>query len=100
MAEKQFPRRHPDTAFREIGEEGGLVVMTQRSEVKVLNPVGVKIYGLLDGDHSTEAIASAIADEFEVTNEQAATDVDEFVAELKVNGMLAECVEADAGGAQ
>ena len=83
MPEKQNPRRHPDTAYREIGDEGGLVVMTQRSEVKVLNPVGVKIYGMLDGKHSTDTIATAISEEFEVSGEQAATDVEAFLAELR-----------------
>ncbi len=36
------PRRHPDTAFRPVGDEGGLVVIPGRSEVKVLNPVAMQ----------------------------------------------------------
>ncbi|MDH3628966.1 MAG: PqqD family protein [Acidobacteriota bacterium] len=93
MTDKAYPRRHPDTAYREIGEEGGLVVMTQRSEVKVLNPVGVKIYALLDGEHSSAAIAEAIAEEFDVSTDEAAADVEAFVSQLRENGMLAEPTE-------
>jgi hypothetical protein len=87
------PRRHPDSAYKAIGEEGGLVVLPDRREVKVLNPVAVRIYALLDGSRTVDDIAHALADEYEVTAEQAAADVRAFVDELRRNGML-----ADAGG--
>ena len=89
MSTQSKPRRHPDSAFREVGDEGGLVVLPGRSEVKVLNPVGIKIYSMLDGTNSCEAIIQAIRDDFEVTEEQAAGDLREFLAELESNGMLA-----------
>ena len=82
------PRRHPDTAFRSVGDEGGLVVIPGRSEVKVLNPVGSKIFSMLDGTHSTETIADAVAMEFDVSLEQAAIDVGVFLKELAADGML------------
>ena len=85
-----FPRRHPDSAFRPVGEDGGLVVLPGRSEVKVLNPVAIKVFGLLDGEHSVEEIAGQVADEFDVAPEQARRDIEAFLEELKSNGMLAE----------
>jgi hypothetical protein len=90
VATATFPRRHPDTAFRSVGEEGGLVVLPGRAEVKVLNPVGAKIFSLLDGRHTREQIAEAVAEEFDVTREQASEDLRQFLEELETNGMLEE----------
>jgi hypothetical protein len=83
------PRRHPDSAFRPIAEEGGLVVLPGRAEVKVLNPVAIRIFGLLDGTHSVEEIAGLIAAEYEVAEGEAQEDVRAFVGELEAHGMLA-----------
>lgn len=91
----KFPRRHPESAFRPVGDEGGLVVLPGRSEVKVLNPVAIKVFGLLDGSHSVEQIAGLVAEEFEVGEEQAVEDVRAFLAELEQHGML-ESGEAES----
>ena len=82
------PRRHPDSAFRSIADEGGLVVLAGRAEVKVLNPVGITIFALLDGAHSVREIAATVAGEFDVDDERALADVHEFLADLGGNGML------------
>ena len=90
MAADDRPRRHPDTAFRPVGEDGGLVVLPTRQEVKVLNPVGIKIFSLLDGEHTIAQIARAVVEEFEeVGMEQAEKDVLAFLDDLRANGMLA-----------
>jgi hypothetical protein len=83
------PRRHPDSAYRPVAEEGGLVVLPGRAEVKVLNPVGIRIYGLLDGTHSVAEIAEAVADEYEVLPGDALADVRSFLDVLEEHGMLA-----------
>jgi len=83
------PRRHPDSAFRPIADEGGLVVLPGRAEVKVLNPVGIRIFGLLDGSHSVEEIAGLVAAEYDVAETEAQADVRAFVGELAAHGMLA-----------
>ena len=89
MSSDSNPRRHPDTAFRPFGDEGGLVVIPGRSEIKVLNPVAIKVFSMLDGSHSIETIVAAVTAEFEVNDEQASTDVQAFLGELKANGLLA-----------
>jgi hypothetical protein len=85
-----FPRRHPDTAFRKVGDEGGLVVLPGRAEVKVLNPVGITVFSLLDGSRNVDELAAKVAEEFDIQTEQARTDVAEFLAELEREGLLAE----------
>lgn len=89
MTSESFPRRHPDAVFREVDDEG-LVVLSDLAEVKVLNPVGIKIFSMLDGKHSTEAIVRAVREEFEVSEEEAMKDLHDFLAELEANGMLVE----------
>ena len=89
MSSDSNPRRHPETAFRPVGDEGGLVVLPGRSEVKVLNPVAIKVFSLLDGSHSVDSIVAAVTEEFDVSDEQAARDVRAFLGELQSNGLLA-----------
>jgi hypothetical protein len=85
-----FPRRHPDTAFRQIGDEGGLVVLPGRSEVKVLNPVGIAVFSLLDGSRDIDSLAAAVAGEFDIEVGQAREDVVSFLTDLQREGMLAD----------
>ena len=85
-----YPRRHPDTAFRQIGDEGGLVVLPGRAEVKVLNPVGIAVFSLLDGSRDLDTLAATIAGEFDIELAQAREDVVSFLTELQREGMLAD----------
>ena len=93
-----FPRRHPDTAFRQIGDEGGLVVLPGRAEVKVLNPVGIAVFSLLDGSRDLDTLAAAIAGEFDIEIDRAREDVVAFLAELEREGMLADADAAPSEG--
>ena len=93
----QRPQRNPETAYRSIGDEGGLVVLPGRSEVKVLNPAGAIIYGLLDGQHTVDDIALAVVGEFDVSLNQARADVRAFIDQLREHGLLAA---NDGGEAQ
>ena len=83
-----YPKRHPDSSFRPIGDEGGLVVLPGKAEVKVLNPAAIMIYGLLDGSHALEQIVDRVTAEFDVSKDTAMTDLVAFVEELQANGML------------
>lgn len=89
-------RRSADSAYRAVGDEGGLVVLPIRSEVKVLNPVGSKIYSMLDGSHTEREIVDAVVNEFDIAPDEAERDLREFLKELEQHGMLA--VEAAAPG--
>lgn len=82
------PCRNPDCAYRAIADEGGLVVLLGRSEVKVLNPVGVKVFSMLDGKNTVEDIVASVTAEFEVSADIAREDIRAFLGELAKNGML------------
>ena len=88
-----FPRRHSETAYRAVGDDGGLVVQPSRSEVQVLNPVGSKVYALLDGQHTVAQIVDAVVEEFDVSVEQAEQDVGDFLDDLEARGMLEAVTE-------
>ena len=97
MTTDRYPRRHPEAAFRPMGDDGGLVVLPTQREVKVLNPVGIKVFSMLDGSHSEAQIAEAVAEEFDVAVEQATEDVKAFLGELRRNGMVIDAEPTGAG---
>lgn len=92
-APNERPQRNPDCSFKSIAGEGGLVVLPGIAQVKVLNPVGITVFGLLDGTRTISEITAQIVEEFAVTDEQARGEVEEFVAELGTHGMLKESPE-------
>jgi hypothetical protein len=94
-----YPQRHPEAAFREIDdEEGGLVVLPSKAEVKVLNPVGIRVFSLIDGTRTPEDVARAVIEEFDVDYETALSDVYDFLSELEDSGMLAQPIPDDVRG--
>ena len=83
-----LPRRDSTTAFRAVADEGCLVVVPSRATVEVLNPVGGKIYSMLDGTHTEDDIVRGVMEEFEVAEEQARRDLRDFLNALRAKGMM------------
>ena len=81
-------RRSSDCAFRSVGDDGGLVVRPARSEIKVLNAVASRIYELLDGTRTRAQILSTIVAEYEIDEQQAEQDLDDYLAELERESLL------------
>jgi len=73
--------KSPTTAWRLI--EGEAVILSLETKVlRGLNPVGSRVWELIDGQRSVEEIITAIVQEFDVTPQAAAEDVRGFVREL------------------
>ncbi len=83
-----LPRRESSTAFRSVADEGCLVVVPSRATVEVLNPIGGKIYSMLDGTHTEDDIVRGVMEEFEVGEEQARGDLRDFLSALRAKGMV------------
>ena len=83
------PRKHPHATSR-VYEGEAFVILPETSEYKILNGVGSRIWELVDGARSTEDIAKVVAAEYDVAFETALVDVQEFLADLKANRMLAD----------
>ena len=86
----QRPRRVQECSFRAIGDEGGLVVLPGRSEVKVLNPAAILVFSLLDGEHTTDDIVAKVVEQFDVSEDVARADIEAFVGQLREHGMISD----------
>lgn len=75
------PNKHPRTASRLVDGQA-VVVLPEESVVKVLNPVGSRVWELADGTRTVREIAQTIYQEYDVDREQAEKEVVEFVAEM------------------
>lgn len=81
-------RRHPEVAFTRFGEEM-LVVVPRGSWQLVLNGTGARVFELLDGQQSVEAIARQLVSEYEgVALEEAQADVLEVLDDLVGKGAV------------
>lgn len=81
------PRRHPDAASRTYDGEA-FIVVPGRGEYNILNPVGTRVWDLIDGTRDVAEIVKIIGDEFEVTPEAAEADVTSFLEALRKHQML------------
>ena len=87
MVSESVYRPVPDVVTRKVGDES--VIVPVRSHVAdldavvTLNPVGARIWELLDGRRDVGAIAGTICEEYEVEPDTARSDVDEFIHSLE-----------------
>lgn len=58
--------------------------------VMTFNDVGAELFELLDGSYTQEDLVKYITDNFNVSEDQAKTDVDKFINKLRDNGLLEE----------
>jgi len=81
--------KSPKTAWRII--EGEAVILSMDTKVlRGLNPVGSRIWELIDGQRSLEEITGTIVLEFDVTPADAAQDVRAFIQELLDGGLVTQ----------
>jgi MinD-like ATPase involved in chromosome partitioning or flagellar assembly len=79
--------KNPKTAWRII--EGEAVILSMDTKVlRGLNPVGSRIWELIDGQRSLEDIVGVIVQEFDVMPGDAAQDVRAFIQELLDRGLV------------
>jgi hypothetical protein len=87
MSEQQIPQHHPQVIWRVL-DDGVVVVSPQQGQVRVLNPVGTTIWGLIDGRRTVTDLALALTEQYDVTLEEAGNDLHTFLAELTERGLL------------
>ena len=79
----------PRVVSQVVGEEA-VLVLTDASQVKVLNEVGARIWSLIDGSTELREIAARINEAYQVDLTQAEYDVLEFVTSLYERGIVRE----------
>lgn len=82
-----IPRRSPTVVSRLLDDEAVLVHPVQ-GKVRVLNPVGARVWELADGQRTLTAIVEAIAAEYQADPARVEIDVATFCEDLAQRGVL------------
>lgn len=82
-------QRNSSILWRELAGEAVLLNPAEGCSYN-LNAVGTVIWKLLDGNHSPEAIAQVVYEQYEVEPEQALEDVRHLLAEFQANKLVHE----------
>ncbi|MEZ5743138.1 MAG: PqqD family protein [Sphingomonadaceae bacterium] len=67
-----------------------VVMLLDTGEFLSLAGTAGAIWSLIDGTRGRDAILAALSDEYDAPEEAIAADLDEFLATLRGNGLLAE----------
>jgi len=86
--EPRIPIHHPRTASRLFSGEA-VIITPAENTVRMFNPVGSRIWELMDGQHSVGQIIAALIDEFDVEPERAQHTTLEFFAMLEEKELVA-----------
>jgi hypothetical protein len=80
---------HPTRSFDvRVNSVRGSTILTRGTQVYELRDVEAMIWNLCDGEHSTADIAAEIAAVFDVEQEVALTDVEDFVGDLRQENLI------------
>lgn len=89
--------RVPDLVERKVADETFLLpvrgALANTVEMFALSEVGQFIWSLADGTRSVAELVACVVREFEVTEDQARIDVDEFVGQLQAYGLVDEVTD-------
>lgn len=81
------PARVPEVVSRLIDGEA-VLVHPRQGKIRVLNPVGARLWELVDGCSTVEALARSLATEYVVDLAQAQDDALAFFGDLVRRGVL------------
>lgn len=87
MNAKQTPKIVPDLIWRCL-DDNVVVVSPAKGEVRVLNGVGTAIWQLLVEEKSLAEIEVYLVAHYQVSQEQASRDLQDFLADLNRRGLL------------
>ena len=91
-----YPTKRENVVVRIVNEEA-VLVLPEQGKVKVLNEVGARIWIFIDGNHSIRQIISGISDEYQVDQNQAESDVMDFLVSLEERGLIAYAHSSNQG---
>ena len=80
---------NPDVVLREEDEDGALLFNPDTNQIKVLNPTGLFIWQLCDGNNNLPSIVAAMREAFDdVPEDQVTSHVTEFIDEMTAAGFI------------
>jgi len=80
-------KKNPGAAYR-IYDGQATVVLPDRAEVNVLNPVGSLVWDRIDGQRTLGRILESVLEEYEISADELGRDALDFVSALKEHGMV------------
>ncbi len=83
-----YPIPEPSVVGKTMENGEAVLILPGKGQIKVLNEVAARIWQLVDGTRSVAQIAMAIAEEFQVGEQQAGQDVWEFLNALAARGLI------------
>lgn len=86
--EQRIPIHHPRTASRVFSGEA-VVIAPAENTVRMFNPVGSRIWQLMDGQRSVAQIVAVLIEEYDVDPERAQRTTADFFAMLEEKGLVA-----------
>jgi len=93
MQDKRF-KRNQDIVFRKIASEVILVPIRQKiadlQNIFSLNEVGAYIWELLDGENTFSQIKEKLSNEYNISNQIAERDLNDFLQDLVANEVIDE----------
>jgi hypothetical protein len=81
MTHTDYPALHEQVAATVV-DDHAVVILADDGIVNVLNPLGTRIWALIDGRRTVGDIAAVIASEYDVRPEVAQLDTAEFLQTL------------------
>lgn len=83
-------RPYSDVVSTEIDEEESVLLSLETQQYYSLNETGSRIWELLSAGHDADAIATAITEEWDTTQDEAMAYVESFLEELSDEGLVEE----------
>ncbi|HSH03066.1 MAG TPA: PqqD family protein [Anaerolineae bacterium] len=84
---QKYPQPHPQTAGRIIDGEA-ILILSDVSEINVLNEVGSRIFELSTGTNSTDDIIQTLVTEYNGDHQAITADVTHFLEEMVKNNVI------------
>ncbi len=87
MTSSRILRQNPDLVTKIIDDEV-VIMVPGEGKVLSLNEVGSFIWDVAKGGCTEDAILNAVCREYDIDREQAAADLEEFIADLKEKNLI------------
>jgi methyltransferase-like protein len=85
---KDYLKRNESIAWKDLGDHIIILDSGENKMVHHLEQVSAFIWQNLDGTHTSESLLSLIASHFDISQEIAAKDLEEFLSTLLKNNLL------------
>jgi hypothetical protein len=88
IRDDQSYQRNPHTAWQ-VMDEGGMILHLQAQELTAVNSTGAALWQALESPRTAPELATALAQDFAVTPEEALPTVRAFLEQLTAKDLIA-----------